>query len=378
MITIDAHRVHLNGSPVEWMPSPNIGGRMEPQLIVLHETASHLDRGNAARWLCNKASKVSAHFTIERDGSIIQLVACDTVAQHAGKSSWQGRSNCNAYSVGIEIVGPGKLAKHKSTGVAWFGKSWPLEELVEVDSPSHGGVGLWLPFTDAQIAATEALVAALIAAYPRVVDVVGHFEIGMPIGRKVDPSPLYPIADCKALCYGRPMPLDQPVVKTAQRKLLDLGYDVGLVDGLIGPRVRKEVRAFQEQNGLPMTGELDSATLSKLADVDAAAMTTGTRAMVTKGEAATPETKAIKRTTEVGAAMEIAQASVSAQDAIGKLSKAKSSGEQVSAVLGWVTSPAGIRTLFVLGALGVVWWAANRVDWALLTARIKGLTLRGQ
>ena len=49
--------------------------------------------------------RVSAHFLIRRDGEVQQFVSCDERAWHAGKSCFQGRPNCNDYSVGIELEG---------------------------------------------------------------------------------------------------------------------------------------------------------------------------------------------------------------------------------------------------------------------------------
>ena len=49
--------------------------------------------------------KVSAHFVIRRDGHLLQFVSCDERAWHAGASSWQGRANCNDFSLGVELEG---------------------------------------------------------------------------------------------------------------------------------------------------------------------------------------------------------------------------------------------------------------------------------
>lgn len=49
--------------------------------------------------------QVSAHFFIRRDGHAEQFVSCDRRAWHAGVSSWRGRSNCNDWSIGIELEG---------------------------------------------------------------------------------------------------------------------------------------------------------------------------------------------------------------------------------------------------------------------------------
>jgi len=49
--------------------------------------------------------RVSAHLLIRRDGELVQYVPFHRRAWHAGKSSWQGRTACNDFSVGIELEG---------------------------------------------------------------------------------------------------------------------------------------------------------------------------------------------------------------------------------------------------------------------------------
>jgi AmpD protein len=50
-------------------------------------------------------ARVSAHFFIRRDGTLLQFVACAERAWHAGVSSWRGRERCNDFSIGIELEG---------------------------------------------------------------------------------------------------------------------------------------------------------------------------------------------------------------------------------------------------------------------------------
>jgi N-acetyl-anhydromuramoyl-L-alanine amidase len=95
--------------------------------------------------------RVSAHFFVRRDGSLMQFVACDRRAWHAGVSAWEGRANCNDYSIGIELEG--------------------LE----------GG-----SFTPAQYRRTGALLRALRRRYP-LRAVCGHEHVAP--GRKQDPGP---------------------------------------------------------------------------------------------------------------------------------------------------------------------------------------------
>tara|TARA_S200000501_G_C20263064_1_gene499465 strand:- start:1 stop:540 length:540 start_codon:yes stop_codon:yes gene_type:complete len=49
--------------------------------------------------------KVSSHLYIKRDGEIIQFVPFDKRAWHAGDSSYNGDSDCNNFSIGIELEG---------------------------------------------------------------------------------------------------------------------------------------------------------------------------------------------------------------------------------------------------------------------------------
>lgn len=49
--------------------------------------------------------EVSAHFFIQRTGELWQFVSCDDRAWHAGRSQFQGRDNCNDFSIGIELEG---------------------------------------------------------------------------------------------------------------------------------------------------------------------------------------------------------------------------------------------------------------------------------
>ena len=49
--------------------------------------------------------RVSAHLLIRRDGEVIQYVSLQQRAWHAGISSFQGRTQCNDFSIGIELEG---------------------------------------------------------------------------------------------------------------------------------------------------------------------------------------------------------------------------------------------------------------------------------
>ena len=93
----------------EVRPSPNHGerkGGIQPNMILLHYTGMP-DNDAALRTLCNPATEVSAHYVVRQDGYILQLVAEDRRAWHAGASSWAGETDINSCSIGIEIANPG-------------------------------------------------------------------------------------------------------------------------------------------------------------------------------------------------------------------------------------------------------------------------------
>ncbi|MBF2734556.1 MAG: peptidoglycan-binding protein [Betaproteobacteria bacterium AqS2] len=54
------------------------------------------------------------------------------------------------------------------------------------------------------------------------------------------------------------------MVRDAQMLLKDLGYDAGGVDGRLGTKTRAAIRAFQEDEGVAQSGEVDVGLLSRL------------------------------------------------------------------------------------------------------------------
>ncbi len=154
------------------LPSPNADTRSacdDPTLLVIHNISlppgefggpyiadlflNQLDL-DAHPWFARlDGLRVSAHFLIRRDGSIVQFVATTGRAWHAGVSQFAGRERCNDFSIGIEVEGT-----------------------------DHG------PFTDDQYASLARLSDALRARHP-LSDVRGHEHIAP--GRKTDPGPYF-------------------------------------------------------------------------------------------------------------------------------------------------------------------------------------------
>ena len=90
-------------------PSPNIEPRnrgLTPNILLLHYTGlASVEK--ALEILSRPDCKVSCHYVIDEDGTIIQMVAESERAWHAGLSFWAGESDINSASIGIEIQNPG-------------------------------------------------------------------------------------------------------------------------------------------------------------------------------------------------------------------------------------------------------------------------------
>lgn len=181
---------------VPFVAANSSGGPLKPELIILHDTAGRLEKGNSVGWFKSRECGTSAHFVVERDGSITQMVRTDRRAWHAGKSEWRGRQLCNSFSIGIEIVNPGKMDR---AGRAWFGTIGAELEIEYAETPEHGA-GWWLPYTPEQIAAVKDLCRAIVAEYPDCNDITTHYAVSP--GRKIDVNPLFPLVAVRAFAFG--------------------------------------------------------------------------------------------------------------------------------------------------------------------------------
>jgi len=82
------------------------------KFIIFHYTGMKNER-DAIKRLTDSKSKVSSHYFIKNNGSIITLVPELYVSWHAGISSWKNYKSINKYSIGIEISNPGHGNKYK-------------------------------------------------------------------------------------------------------------------------------------------------------------------------------------------------------------------------------------------------------------------------
>jgi N-acetyl-anhydromuramyl-L-alanine amidase AmpD len=140
-------------------PSPNSEPRPQGtsiDTVVLHATV--LDTVAEVFEHFNKPDPgVSAHYTIDRDGTVYQHVEETMKAFHAGVSEMpDGRTGVNDFSIGIELV-------NRNDGIDTY--------------PS------------AQLDALRQLLAGIRSRHP-IAFVVSHAEIARPPGRKSDPRGL--------------------------------------------------------------------------------------------------------------------------------------------------------------------------------------------
>jgi N-acetylmuramoyl-L-alanine amidase len=94
---------------IEERPSPNHERRRGtggPDMILLHYTGMPSEEA-ALDWLCSPRSGVSAHYQVFAGGRIVKMVEETRRAWHAGDSFWDGATDLNSRSIGIEITNPG-------------------------------------------------------------------------------------------------------------------------------------------------------------------------------------------------------------------------------------------------------------------------------
>jgi N-acetylmuramoyl-L-alanine amidase len=90
-------------------PSPNHEprrGGARPDILLLHYTGMKTTQAALER-LCDPGARVSSHYLVFEDGRILQLVPEARRAYHAGESSWEGTTDVNSRSIGIEIGNQG-------------------------------------------------------------------------------------------------------------------------------------------------------------------------------------------------------------------------------------------------------------------------------
>ncbi len=158
-----------------WCPSPHYNARPPEslvELLVIHNISlppsdfttnsvesfflGKLDYGTHDYFSTLKGIEVSSHFFIRRQGELIQFVDCHDRAWHAGESNWRGKTQCNDFSIGIELEGTDDI-----------------------------------PFEPIQYQQLSHLIKKIQALYPAILNdhIVGHSDIAPH--RKTDPGPCF-------------------------------------------------------------------------------------------------------------------------------------------------------------------------------------------
>ncbi len=379
-------RLEIGGRSVPFVSANSFGSRFHPTLVVVHDTADRPVPKDTVRWFADKSCKVSAHFVVERNGSVTQMVDCDRKAFHAGKSSWPGMSGgCNNFAIGIEIDNPGKL---DANGKAWFHKKGEpgITGIQHVKTKEHGD-GYWLSYTPEQIATVSDLCSALVAFYPTIKEIGTHWLISP--GRKIDTNPLFPLEELRASVFkkkgapGRPAAYarlqlgDQSEeVRAAQSRLKELGYPIGDADGVFGPQMRVAVLAFEAENSLVYDGALESIEHKRLlTDPTIKAMPVGSREEITAEElkargsetiAWTMRGKNILKTLVVapvaGVIDKLGNDGAGAAAALDTLEATRTTATRTSDIFGWVLTPLGLGVCGLAAFLIVMYFILDRIE----------------
>ena len=252
--------------PISDMPSKNFGHRVK--FLVMHFTA--IDYQKSVHALVDEGG-LSAHYLIPESNDpsypndsleILKLVDEDKRAWHAGNSVWQGRSELNDSSIGIEIVNVPEC--HFDS---------------EAQTTSEHGENRLCVFPDYDPKQIELLIALskdILARNPDIspTRVVGHADIAP--ARKNDPGPRFPWFELYQAGIGAWYDNDtfeqywqrfnqyQPNIGLVQSALRAYGYNV-LETGIRDEQTRNAISAFQ-MHFLPwqVTGKADSKTAAAI------------------------------------------------------------------------------------------------------------------
>jgi N-acetylmuramoyl-L-alanine amidase len=247
---------------IKWVGSPNYSpgrGGHKIAVIVNHIMCGTMDGTDS--WFKNRASQVSAHYGIARDGTIHQYVRDEDTAWHAGivkNPTWplysQYAGHINQVSIGIEHEG------------------WPGEPLTEVQYQST----LWLHryLHDKHGILLDRL------------HIIGHDQLDT-VTRRDCPGPKFPWSRLFKDLGAQPLsgrsggviipagggddmtakelPTLQQGVSGHKNAVIAVQAIVGAtVDGIYGPNTAAKVKQWQAVHGLPATGKVDAQTWAKM------------------------------------------------------------------------------------------------------------------
>jgi len=194
MFEVIDHFLYHNNQKTRFVASVNHGIELKSQRFIIIHGSGGPDLTSALEWSIDPDSKTSAHIVIGRNGEVIQLVPLNSSAWHAGASEWDGSSNLNEHSIGIELVNAGFCQPAGAEWVSTFGKVYLKSELF-FPPGSEEDVG-WQTFPQIQLE-TAAMVCAALKKFYNIEQILGHEQVSP--GRKWDPGPAFKITEFSAL-----------------------------------------------------------------------------------------------------------------------------------------------------------------------------------
>ena len=227
------------------LPSPNHDERpagIPIDILILHYTGTQTAQVAIDR-LRDLTARISCHYVVEEDGSVLRLVPEERRAKHAGISYWRGHTELNDRSIGIEVVNPG----HE-----WGYRDFPVLQLAGVCD----------------------LCLSILSRHPIPArNIIGHSDVAPD--RAQDPGERF---EWQALAQngiglwpdgvpdlgsGGPV-RDAASLRDVRAALAEIGYRV-VPEGPLDPALAAVLRAFQRHwRPEAVTGQADAGTLVRL------------------------------------------------------------------------------------------------------------------
>lgn len=225
-------------------------GRTRTDCLVLHYTATESLPDSVALM---RARGVSAHYIVGTDGEVRRLVLEKNRSWHAGNSAWNGRTQVNQFSIGIETVNFGwgetldaGRIRRTEDGVRKYAASLPAAD-VRDDRPASAGF-VWAAFPEPQVAALLDLVLAVVKRNKiDPTQVIGHEHVSP--GRKRDPGPAFPWSRVTATLAALPHN-ERMVARAVQSHCTRLGFALaGGIDGAWGAQTEAAIAKLVARHG---------------------------------------------------------------------------------------------------------------------------------
>lgn len=159
------------------------------RFLIMHFTSGATAMSSINFWKTPDARGASAHFVIDRDGTLYQCRPCNVTCGHAGKSRWGKFENLNSCTIGIEFANAGD-----STNLI---RKWSKLTPLRARHKNGGPLCDWERYTPEQLVVGLALAKTLVKRY-NLDDILGHDDIAPD--RKVDPGPAFPMGDFRKFC----------------------------------------------------------------------------------------------------------------------------------------------------------------------------------